>query len=95
VGIYIIFYGNDHFGYFGWHKGYRAHQYYEGRYEGRHDTILLTSFYDDVHPTYMANFLIKDTSRLLVIHPYKEGGKVLEMIPMKLRPDNKGLMRGM
>jgi hypothetical protein len=43
----------------------------------------------------MADFLIKDTSRLLVIYPYREGRKVLELITKKLRPDNKGLMRGM
>jgi hypothetical protein len=42
----------------------------------------------------MADFLIKDTSRLLVIDPYRAGRKVLELIPKKLRPDNKGLMRG-
>ena len=95
-GYYFMFGVDGHFSiseYIRVHALCCNNRYYAGQYEARHDTILLTSFYKDVRPSGMEDYLIKDTSRSMVFYPYKDNKVVVPLIPKKLRPDNRGLMR--
>lgn len=98
INCYLVFYENHHFGYFEKPRHSRnlfgRMKYYAGQYEEKQDTIFLT-YYDNVQSSQMADFLIKDSLRVLLLYPYKDGMNKLYLIPKKLSPDNKGLIRGM
>jgi hypothetical protein len=97
-GRYILFRVNNHFIYNEVgprpHKIFGRMRYYAGQYEERHDTLFL-SYYNNIEPAGMADFFIKDTSLLQLVYPRKEGGEPEILITKKLRPDNRGLIRGM
>jgi hypothetical protein len=89
INYILVFYGNNHF-WISEGKMFGRGHYYAGQYEDRNDTIFLT-YYKNIEPSQMADFLIKDTGRILLLYPYKEGGKPLYLVPEK--PNKSGSIR--
>lgn len=97
-GRYLVFYSNGHFYYFEMLPRllvvFGRMNYYAGQYEERRDTLFV-KYHDNIEPAGMADYFMMDTARQLLVYPNKQGGGSEYLITKKLRPDKKGLMRGM